>query len=66
MLRGFVKNCARAMDAFGNLVSFLTEIDIRPLPATPDLPSGEGTMARLPYRVALVSLTWRARFGPVA
>ena len=61
-----MKNWASAMEAFGNLVSFLTEIDMRPLPVTLDLPSGAGTMARLSYSVAFWSLTTRARFGPVA
>jgi hypothetical protein len=47
MLRGFVKNCASAMDAFGNGVSALTDMLMRPLPRTPDLPTGAGTTARL-------------------
>ena len=34
---------ASAMDAFGNLVSALTEMPIEPLPSTPDLPTGAGT-----------------------
>ncbi len=45
--RGLVKNWASAMEAFGNLVSPLTEIDIRPLPVTLDLPSGAGTMRQV-------------------
>ena len=56
MLRGFVKNCASAMDAFGNLVSFLTEIDIRPLPATPDLPSGDGRHGEVVVQGGVVGL----------
>ncbi len=65
MLRGFVKNWASAIEAFGYFVSLLTEIDIRPLPATSDRPSGAWTMPRSPYSVALVSLIVRTRFGPV-
>ena len=48
MLRGFVKNWARAIDAFGNFVSALTEMPMEPLPTTPDFPTGAGTTARLP------------------
>ena len=46
MLLGFVKNCASAMDAFGNFVSALTYMLMEPLPTTPDLPTGAGTTAR--------------------
>ena len=56
MARGFVKNWASAIDAFGNFVSALTEMPIRPLPVTPDLPSGAGATARSPYSVGVVRL----------
>src|SRR5262245_62002336 len=65
MLRGFVKNCASAIDAFGYFVSALTEMPIEPLPTTPDLPTGAGTTARLSYRVGLFDFTTRMRFGAV-
>ena len=65
MLRGFVKNWARAMDAFGNFVSPLTERAMRPLPVTPDLPIGACTTPRLSYSVGLLALTSRTRPGPV-
>ena len=42
MLRGFVKNCASAIDAFGNFVSALTDIPIRPLPSDAGLADGRG------------------------
>ncbi len=66
MLRGLVKNWARAIDAFGNFVSALTEMLISPLPVTFDLPSGAIATARSLYRVSLFDLTSRIRFGPVA
>ena len=46
MLRGLVKNWASAIEAFGNFVSALTEMLIRPLPVTLLLPSGAMATAR--------------------
>ena len=46
MVRALVKNWPRAMEAFGNLVWAFTTMDMRPLPTTPDLPTGAGTAAR--------------------